>query len=112
MNSYLDNIDDYGFNCRNRHTYKKSLITKNMSVVLETLLLSFKEKDGKLLFLPDEDQLRILSTLCYLDIVDCYERLGIDNTYFAQGISDKSKGYVIEKMLNLRKKYRSNKNGK
>jgi hypothetical protein len=102
INNYNDCALLYGFKDKNRHPYRKVLMSKNMSILLEVILLSLKEKDGVLIFAPDKEQRELLLTFNNLDVVDCFERLKIDDAYFSKGISDKSRFYVMDKMIKLR----------
>jgi hypothetical protein len=79
------------------YKYGKRIVTKNMALLLDTLLNSFIEKNNKLIFAPGAKEQDILATFTLFDIIDCYEHLLIDDSKFAKGICDNSKEYVVRK---------------
>lgn len=81
---------------------KKVTITKNMSTVLGTLLLCLRESPSGLVFDPSTEHAEFIKTLNQYDIIDTFNRLGIDQDFFGLDLSHTAEQYVRNKMVRLR----------
>ncbi len=84
---------------RKGHTCR---LTKNMMLLLDALLSSVRFTNNKFDFNPDKQTIELLNEFCDLDIIDTYERLGLDNTKYGTNLVNKSKNYVLNKMIKIR----------
>ena len=82
--------------------YHKIAMTKNMTVMLDSILRSVKfDKDGNFYMdITAEDQ-KVLNMYHKYDVIDCYNRLGIDNLMYGECMSKDAKKYVMEKMVKI-----------
>lgn len=81
---------------------KKVTLTKNMSALIGTLLLSFKVHPSGLVFDPNPEHSAFIKTLTQYDLIDAFNRLGIDLEFYGTELSRSSEEYVRCKMVRLR----------
>jgi hypothetical protein len=87
-------------------TYKtkcnRVLITKNMHVLLHLILKNLSyNSNGELRLVVGDKDWQALSTFRNEDLIDCYNRLNLDEEMYGYGISKKSRNYVYDKMKKL-----------
>jgi hypothetical protein len=81
------------------YRYHKVKMTKNMGVLLDLLLRSTKfDKEGNFYIDVLAEDKKVLNTFQRFDVIDCYNRLCIDDLMFGDSISKESKNYVMDKM--------------
>ncbi len=85
---------------------KKVRITNNMGALLHYVLTSFRFEEGHMIFDPAPDTQKLLDTFTYYDIVDTYNRLGLNLGLYGPDLSKASNDYVNKKVIRVyRKEY-------
>ena len=82
-------------------TKKHVKITANMGALLHYLLTSISYSDGKFILVIDDKTGELLKDFNFLDIVDTYERLGLNRGVFGDYLVNKSRSYVTKKVIKL-----------
>ncbi len=81
---------------------KKITLTKNMSALIGTLLLSFREHPSGLVFDPNPEHAEFIKSLNQYDLIDAFNRLGVDVEFYGTELSRSAEEYVRTKMVRLR----------